>query len=403
MAVCEAENLKLRMDLIEFSEAPFVEEFRKIKVLTLEEKFEIMLNILENMYKMSQKKGSGAGADPYGNHASKQSQAAPLATGNAAGNGKSQISSAFFKGFSHLFGNYVDQFSPPGDGAGKNIGMDDEQYREGMQNKMNIAKFVDNFYARDYFKIFHIAKNVGRSFQTSKTGKFEDTERISSNLTYRKMRRQSDMVRANKMELVLGDDLLDRKLASKSLRVIAYRERREKKQCLYALLDRSGSTGGNNRLPFIKGLAIGLGKKALADKSVFYCRWFDGGVKSLFILRTREDWPGFLSYILNQRPDGGTDIDFAISTAVKDIDRGEQGLDKTDVIVITDGTEDIHEQSYNEFLEHKNHGKKFHFVMLEECGHVEYSQKLAESFQFMDSAKAVHSDDYVPEFRSIVG
>jgi Mg-chelatase subunit ChlD len=411
MPVCEAEKMKLRMDLIEFAEAPFVEEFRNIKVLTLEEKFEIMLNILQGMYDSAQKyKGksdpNSPNYDPY-NPASQQSQAAPTVSGNAGG-GKTQINSAFFKGFSHIFGAFTDVQNRPslgGDGADKGVGAEDEKFRDSVQNKMNIAKFVDNFYARDYFKIFHIAKNLGKSFATSKTGKFEDTERISSNLSMRRMRKQSDIVRANKMDVALGDDYFDRKLAQKSLRVASYRERRDKKQCLYALADRSGSTGSGNRIQFIKGVLIGLGKKALQDKSVFYCRWFDGSVKSLYILRDKRDWPGFLSYVLNQTPAGGTDIDFAMQTAVKDIDGGEQGLDKTDILVVTDGTEDIHEPTYADLLEHKNKGKKFHFVLLEDImGDRElFSQKLSESFQYMDSNKAMQLDDYVPEFRTIVG
>jgi uncharacterized protein with von Willebrand factor type A (vWA) domain len=387
----EAQMFKLKMDIIHFAESDIVEQYIESKSLSLEEKFDFVCQIFSAIIE-NQKNGR----QPNGGMG-----------GGATGQNVSKIFSSFGFLFEHIM-NY--SYDAPEDngktentGSTKDMGHFDRTYKEILDKKLKIKQMVQQLLSNENASIFEIAKNLETSFfSQSKRGKLYETENISSNLHYSKMKKMNDVSKAVKFEVTI-DDVLDRKIMTKSLRVMKYKERKDLKQCLYALLDRSGSTHENNRQMFIKAVAIALAKKAMKDGTTFYCRWFEGRLGSLFVLKGRAHWNTFLDFILNTHPDGGTDMDMALTYAVKDIDKNEiDGLDKSDIIMVTDGTEDIRIPTMNELIKHRVHGKKFHFVFLEDMGNIENCNKLSESLSFMDTGNIEDLSQAKLAFRSII-
>lgn len=415
MAEEEAKLYKLRMDLIDFADSPFLNALHFDPQLTLEEKFQFVCMILEEMLKDSAQRGTldamqqqgqqqGAQPTPQPSPQGQQSQA-PQAGQEALG-----MTGDFFKGFSFLSNYLYDtvdtSYGAGGDGSNRGVSAFAEMMKEEMSTKKKIAELSDNIFADQYLEIFDIAKNLDLSFQSAKTGLFKDVDHIASNITVGKMRRMTDVTKSMPMEMAM-EVTFDRKIMNKTLKVSKYRERHEQKQCLYGLLDCSGSMQSNymnglNRLQFVKAIAIALGKKALRDESVFYFRWFNSRVRDVFKLSKRSQWKSFLKHILEERPNGGTDVDYALHTGVQDILQEIDGMDKADAIVITDGTEDITEPE--EFLEIKRtKGLKYHFLCLEDFdGEHDNIEKIADSFQIMDANSIENIQDYKPEFRRVI-
>jgi len=397
----EAQMFKLKMDIIQFAESDVLEAYSQFKSMNLEQKFDLIARLFEAIIDNQSNTQSGQGG--FGGSGPVGLMGQPNQNGKAA---KANTFSSFGFLFEHLMNYSYGQSNDTNNvaGATKDIGHFDKTYKEILDRKLKIKQMVNELLSDDNAIIFEIAKNLETSFFTpSKKGKLYETDNISSNMHFSKMRKMNDLSKSVKFELA-NDEVLDRKIMSKTIRVIKYKERKSLKQCLYALLDRSSSTDSNNRDLFIKAVAIALAKKALKDETVFYCRWFEGRLGSLFELRGRSHWNTFLDFILNTHPSGGTDMDMALTYAVKDIDKGERdGLDKCDIIMVTDGTEDIKTPTLKELLPHKmSKGKKFHFVFLEDMGNIQNSNKLSETMSFMDTGNIQDLSKVKLAFRSII-
>lgn len=396
-----AEFNKILLDIIDFAESGFLEALWESKELSLEEKFVMVCTTISKAAEAAEAHNPTEDPDdPWGTNTDRQD----LKVGNPMLTGFEMISSKFFKGFSfildYLFGTAESSERLGGSGATRNLGKMRGMYNEIMNNKVIISELMHRMISEKWLLIFNIAKNLEMGFSQDRSGKLVDTDLISSNQTIAKMRNMGDLRKAVLMDMV-NPDIFDRKVMQKQIRIKKFRRRVGQKQCLYALLDKSSSTAENSRIKFIKAVGLALGKKALEDGSVFYCRWFEGRTDSLFKLQHRSQWKSFLDYILNTRPTGGTDIDFAMKTALQDMESEVEGTDKADLILITDGTEDITPPFAKDFKEWKKRGIKFHFVFLEENFWPENSAGLAETLLFMDSGTK-NVADYVPDFRRAV-
>ena len=329
--------------------------------------------------------------------------------------GQMAMTSQFFKGFSFMMSHMFDQQDASfhqqkaiGQGYTRGGSAVEILYKESIGNKLQISDLVDKLWSQQYLEMFEIARNIEFTFNHARKGKLVESDNVASNITISRMKRMKDVNRAVKMDMAL-DDVMDRKIMNRDLRVFQHKERKEQKQLLYALLDSSGSTDDYypslniNRIAFIKSVAIALGKKAIADASTFYFRWFNSNVRDAYKLFDRSQWGNFLTHILNEYPFGGTNIDLAMHVAADDIFKEIDGMDKSDMIVITDGTADIYETGG--FLELKRRGMKFHFICLEDIhtnsGHSNI-EKLAETFQVVDLDKVYDLASYKPEFRKVV-
>lgn len=418
MAQYEAELYKMRLDLIDFANSGFCQLLHADPLLKLEEKFELVCMILNELFdsrnmpndmKNDMKAAAGTAGQSAGNALAQQAAQASGGQSPAMSKADIAMTSNFFKGFSFL-ANYLYDIAPKqggtaGDMSSRGASSFAQMLKESFETKQLISRMVSNLWNNSYIDLFHIALNIDMSFERAKKGILKDTDHVASNVTFGKMRQMRDLVHAMPMELAF-DDVLDRKIMNKSLKVTKYRERREQKQCLYALLDGSGSmdkryTNGLTRIHFVKAMAIALGKKAIRDKSVFYFRWFRGGVKDVYILKSEDQWEQFLKHILDESANGSTDIDFALHTAIKDVEHELDGMDKSDLIVITDGTQDI--ANADEFAEIKRKkGLKYHFVGLEDFSDSTRIQQIAETFQIVDADRIENFESYKPAFRKVI-
>jgi len=413
----EAELFLIRLDLIDFADSYFGRLLKEDPVLKLEEKFEFMVIVFDEMVSKAPREelNNMAKLNNYSELSDNKSDNLDGGDVRSAENKAIYSMSAnFFKGFSFLMSNFFTDNNKEVSSGGVSYGFSrttsfiNDSYKEILSNKVVISSLVDKLWDAKYLEIFNIAKNIEFMFDFSKKGKLVNVDKVSSNITVGRLKKYADINRATKLDLSM-DDVIDRKIMDKSLKVINYKDRVDQKQLLYALLDCSGSTRdfyhriSINRIAFIKAIAIALGKKAIADKSKFYFRWFNGNVFDVYKLQSRSQWGNFLKHILNRSAIGGTNIDLALHVASGDIFNEIDGMDKCDIIVITDGTTDV--CSIDELIELKKKGAKFHFVCLEDIvksSSVSNMEKIAETFQVVDLDKVDDLSVYKPTFRKVI-
>jgi len=111
-----------------------------------------------------------------------------------------------------------------------------------------------------------------------------------------------------------------------------------KEGAFYVLLDKSGSMAEKGKFTWANATALALLKLARAKGRRFYARFFDHRVYQL--LDDRD--PLRLSQeLLTTVPDGGTSIDSALRTALKDLAEGGLSEKTNTIIIITDGEDEV--------------------------------------------------------------
>ena len=115
---------------------------------------------------------------------------------------------------------------------------------------------------------------------------------------------------------------------------------------VYVLTDKSGSMDGD-KIKWAKATALALLMKSRNERREFYMRFFDSTPHSLIKIsksfRTGEILK-LINYISKIGGSGGTDISNAIITACNDIKSGRvKGT--SDIVIITDGEDNISDQS----------------------------------------------------------
>ncbi len=143
--------------------------------------------------------------------------------------------------------------------------------------------------------------------------------------------------RALPRELALPDEVFYYKLANSGL--LAREKVTVKEGAFYVLLDKSGSMAERGKFTWASATALALLKLARAKGRRFYARLFDHWVYQLLDdrdpLRLSEE-------LLTSVPNGGTSIDSALRTALRDLAENRELREKVNtVIVITDGEDTV--------------------------------------------------------------
>ena len=415
MSVYESELYKLRLDLIDFANSPFLQTLHTDPMLRLEEKFELVAMILNELLDgastQMQQQMQQMGKTQQQQSQQGQQGTAQQGSSNGGQQGQLGVTGGFFDGFNYLTSWLHDTHFNGDEGSRQNksarggVNSYVDLVKSDYDTQMKINKMVNKLWNHQYLELFQIARNLDLGFERARKGVLKDSAFVSSNITVGKMQRIGEMVKAVPMEMAC-EDVIDRKIMNKSLKVAKYRERREQKQVVLAGLDCSGSTGhqyrnGLSRLQFIKAFAIALGRKAIRDKSMFYFRWFRGGVKDLFILKDQSQWGSFLSAVLDERDDGNTDVDFVLHTLVRDIEKDVVELDKADILIITDGTQDV--ANVDEFLEVKRKtGLKFHFLALENLAYDNGIRQMCETYQIAGADEIENLGSWKCDFIKVI-
>jgi len=137
-------------------------------------------------------------------------------------------------------------------------------------------------------------------------------------------------------ELALPDDIFYYKLANSGL--LAREKVTVKEGAFYVLLDKSGSMAERGKFTWANATALALLKLARAKGRRFYVRLFDYRVYQLL----DDSDPLRLSQeLLTTAPDGGTSIDSALRTALRDLAEGGLSEKTNTIIVITDGEDEV--------------------------------------------------------------
>jgi len=142
--------------------------------------------------------------------------------------------------------------------------------------------------------------------------------------------------RALPRELALPDEVFYYKLANSGL--LAREKVAVKEGAFYVLLDKSGSMAERGKFTWANATALALLKLARAKGRRFYARLFDHRVYQLLDDR---DPLGLSEELLTSAPNGGTSIDSALRTALRDLAEGGLSEKTNTVIVITDGEDEV--------------------------------------------------------------
>jgi uncharacterized protein with von Willebrand factor type A (vWA) domain len=136
-------------------------------------------------------------------------------------------------------------------------------------------------------------------------------------------------------ELALPDELFYYKLASSGF--IAKEKQTIKEGAFYVLIDKSGSMAGEKTV-WARAVALALLKLAREKKRRFFMRFFDYNVYDLL---TDNNFQQLLTAILTVQSDGGTSIDSALKTALRDLTEKKLVEQTNTIIVITDGEDEV--------------------------------------------------------------
>lgn len=181
---------------------------------------------------------------------------------------------------------------------------------------------------------------------------FKPTDEIGEEHKQRPMTRPSDIVRADKTELAHDEDIVDQKIAKKSLIVEKDYNPTKKRQLLYVLIDVSGSMRTQfytntqsvfSRASLATVFASSLLKKVMNDGGYMYLRFFDTRTSGLTVLDVKEDYENVLKKLRDCDFKGaGTNITHALTIALSDIDAMQKELSKATLLIITDADDQLH-------------------------------------------------------------
>ena len=136
-------------------------------------------------------------------------------------------------------------------------------------------------------------------------------------------------------DLALPDEVFEAKLLGNGL--LAREKVVTKEGAYYVIIDKSGSMMGE-KTRWARSVALALFKLARMKKRKYFLRFFD------FIVHPDEpisDPFQAIEYILKIGSDGGTSIDTALSTALKDLKERKLSEHTNTIIIITDGEDEV--------------------------------------------------------------
>jgi uncharacterized protein with von Willebrand factor type A (vWA) domain len=136
-------------------------------------------------------------------------------------------------------------------------------------------------------------------------------------------------------ELAMPDEVFYYKLASGGF--LAKEKQTIKEGAFYVLIDKSGSMAGEKTI-WARATALALLKLAREKKRRFFMRFFDYDVYDLL---DDADFQKLLTTILTAESNGGTSIDTALRTALKDLTEHKLIEQTNTVVIITDGEDEV--------------------------------------------------------------
>jgi uncharacterized protein with von Willebrand factor type A (vWA) domain len=134
-------------------------------------------------------------------------------------------------------------------------------------------------------------------------------------------------------EIALPDEIFYYKLASSGF--LSTEKMIVKEGAYYVLIDKSGSMDGEKTI-WARSVTLALLKLAREKKRRFFMRFFDFQV---YDLADDSDIEKLMTMILTTKSDGGTNIDEALRTALRDLEKLKEQTNT--IILITDGEDKV--------------------------------------------------------------
>jgi len=224
----------------------------------------------------------------------------------------------------------------------------------------NIQKIAQNVTDETY-RILDIARKVGATEQYCREEQRSPVDYPEKDWKIQNIRSVNDLPKILPYQFGYPDELFDKMLFDKDLKMKQYESRRKKKQVIYLLIDCSGSMDGRNQTVAC-GIALAYVKKALTESSIYFYRFFDDHPHELKKVTNEQEAQKEVKYLMDYHySGGGTSIDTAIHQAIDDInnpklfkqeaDDKSDLYDRADILVITDGGDTV--SLTKEFLEEK--------------------------------------------------
>jgi uncharacterized protein with von Willebrand factor type A (vWA) domain len=137
-------------------------------------------------------------------------------------------------------------------------------------------------------------------------------------------------------ELALPDELFYYKLVGNGF--LTKEKQTIKEGAFYVLIDKSGSMAYGEKTVWARAVALALLKLAREKKRRFFMRFFDYNVYDLL---SDTNFQQLLTAILTVQSDGGTSINSALRTALKDLAEKKLTEYTNTIIIITDGEDKV--------------------------------------------------------------
>lgn len=230
----------------------------------------------------------------------------------------------------------------------------EQRYRESADAALAKALpgLIRDLCKKQNYAIFQLAQGFNAALGEKAKQKEDSLHGVDREI--RKFKNMSDISGVKAKDLALPTEVLSAKIGSKSLLVEKpQQEKKDEDQLVYVLADQSGSMQSGAREPFMKATLIALAKNAVDKGIPFAYRFFTGNPGNLEYV-TKSNWIQFVKTVFSREMDGGTSLHRALSVAAEDVAR-VPGLEKAELVLITDGTEPASKQELDARVKVKRH------------------------------------------------
>lgn len=222
---------------------------------------------------------------------------------------------------------------------GKNAGIEHNEVRIG--NIVNLIDKIANNLSDKELDIFYIARKKELIERYKREEVLKSVLCPDDEMTIKNIDKFQELLKIIPTQYAFNDDVFIQKLLKKELLVRDYQSRRLKKQALYLLVDVSGSMDGNKNV-YASGVALAFIRQAILEGATYFLRFFDSSPQQLHRITTKEEAEKMAEILVKQPySGGGTSIQSAIEQAVKDIKADPTNFEKAEIMVITDGEDNV--------------------------------------------------------------
>lgn len=226
-------------------------------------------------------------------------------------------------------------------------GLESQNALRVASDKDKIRKIAEKI-PQTALNILNVASNqTSIKFDLQESEQKEPVEYPTNDIEPIYMRDPSQLSELLPEDLVLDDDTFFNRLAQNELRILQAYQRVVTQKLLYILIDDSGSMDQNmldrnKRFEWARGVTLKQLKEAQKGNAKFFLRTFTTTTSPMKQALTPQEAEAAEVEILElPQSNGGTDIFRALVTAISDIREKGGNFSGAEILIITDGEDDI--------------------------------------------------------------